>query len=111
MISNIINFFHQKGKLAQLCYSRVAHLQLHYTVQTFQPCVISMVLILNKYLPSMILANTVIFRCLSTPYLPQVAEINPPQPMDAAGEGLLYDGFIGGILSWINPRFRMLKSV
>jgi hypothetical protein len=23
--------------------------------------------------------------------LPQVAEINPPLPMDAAGEGLLYD--------------------
>ena len=24
-------------------------------------------------------------------YVPQVAETNPPQPMDAAGEGLLYD--------------------
>jgi hypothetical protein len=27
--------------------------------------------------------------------------------MDAAGEGLLYDEFAGGILSWVNPRFRI----
>jgi len=26
--------------------------------------------------------------------LPQVAEANPPQPMDAAGEGLLYYEFV-----------------
>jgi hypothetical protein len=28
-----------------------------------------------------------------------VAEKNPPQPMDAAGEGFLYDGFMVAILS------------
>ena len=30
-------------------------------------------------------------------HLPQVADANSPQPMDVAGESLLYDGFMVGI--------------
>jgi|GEM_PF-4990554 len=35
-------------------------------------------------------------RCLPTP---QVAEANPPRPMDAAERSSLYDGFMAGILA------------
>ncbi len=40
--------------------------------------------------------------------IPQVAEMNPPRPMDAAGEGSLYDGFYGWQSTWIHPK--ILKS-
>ena len=33
---------------------------------------------------------------------PQLGETNPPQQMDAIGEGLMYDGFITCILVWTN---------
>jgi hypothetical protein len=33
---------------------------------------------------------------------PQLGETNPPQQMDAGGEGLLYDKFITSILVWTN---------
>jgi hypothetical protein len=34
--------------------------------------------------------------------IPQLGEINTPQPMDAAEARSLYDGFMAGILAWIN---------
>ncbi len=36
---------------------------------------------------------------IETDSLPQVAEASPPRSMDVAGEGLLYAGFMAGILS------------
>jgi hypothetical protein len=34
--------------------------------------------------------------------IPQPGEINTPRPMDAAEARALYDGFMAGILAWIN---------
>lgn len=41
---------------------------------------------------------------------PQVVETNPPQPMDAVGEGSLYDGLIVGIPAWNYSGVETLKS-
>lgn len=39
--------------------------------------------------------------CIGKRPLPQVAESNPPRPMDVVEEGSLYDGFIFCIPAWI----------